>query len=187
MKTKNTTVILFIGILLLSLTSCSTNKTTIDGKYINVLDESIYYNFSSDNSYSTNNAWDIPIDSSSGSYTITDNELILYANDNENYSMNLGFVYKDYICSSWDGVLPMADKNTSVSTNLADNLILSIEFKEDNTYEYTVTSDGEVVHTENGTYSINNNEVVCTNKHKQTTTFINIEDNNIYCIEYVKE
>lgn len=186
MKTKNTTVILFIGILLLSLTSCSTNKTTIDGKYINVLDESIYYNFSSDNSYSTNNAWDMPIDSSSGSYTITDNELILYANDNEDYSMNLGFVYKDYICSSWDGVLPMTDKNAFASTTLINNLILSIEFKEDNTYEYTVTSDGEVVHTENGIYSIDNNKVVCTNEDKQTTTFINVED-NIYCIEYTKE
>lgn len=186
MKTKNTTVILFIGILLLSLTSCSTNKTTIDGKYINVLDESIYYDFSNDNSYSTNNAWDIPIESSSGSYTIIDNELILYANDNEEYSMNLGFVYKDYICSSWDGVLPMVDKNTSVSMTLVDSLILSIEFKEDNTYEYTVTSNGEVVCTENGAYSINSNEVVCTNEDKQITTFIEVDD-SIYCIEYVKE
>ena len=186
MKTKNTTVILFIGILLLRLTSCSTNKTTIDGKYINVLDESIYYEFSNDNSYSTNNVWDIPIDSSSGSYTITDNVLILYANDNEDYSMNLGFVYKDYICSSWNGVLPMTDKNTSVSITLVDNLTLSIEFKEDNTYVYTVTSNGEIVHTENGTYSINSNEVVCTNEDKQITTFIEVDD-NIYCIEYVKE
>lgn len=186
MKTKNTTVILFIGILLLSLTSCSTNKTTIDGKYINTLDNSIYYDFSNNNSYSTNNAWDIPIDSSSGSYAITDNELVLYANDNEDYSMNLGFVYKDYICSYWDGVLPMINKNTSVSMTLVENLILFVEFKEDNTYKYTVTSDGEVVHTENGTYSINNNEVVCINTENKITTFINV-DNNIYCIEYVKE
>ena len=186
MKIKKATVILVIGILLLSLTSCSINKTTIDGKYINTLNESIYYEFSNDNSYSTNNACDMPIDSSSGSYTITDNELILYANNNEDYSMNLGFVYKDYICSSWGGVLPMTDKNTSVSMTLVDNLILSIEFKEDNTYVYTVTSNGEVVHTENGTYSINNNEVVCTNEDKKVTTFVEVDD-NIYCIEYVKE
>ena len=183
---RNTTVILFIGILLLNLTSCSINKATIDGKYINTLDESIYYEFSNDNSYSTNNTWDIPIDSSSGSYTITDNELILYANNNEDYSMNLGFVYKDYICSSWDGVLPMTDKSTSASMALVGNLILSIDFREDNTYEYTVTSDGEVVHTENGTYLINNNEVVCINADKKTTTFILVDD-NIYCIEYVRE
>ena len=186
MKTKNTTIILFIGILLLSLTSCSTNKTIIDGKYINVLDKSIYYDFSNDNSYSTNNAWDIPIDSLSGSYTIIDNELILYANGSKEYSMNLGFVYKDYICSSWDGVLPMTDKNTSVSMTLVDSLILSIEFKEDNTYVYTATSNKEVVHTENGTYSVNSNEVVCTNEDKEVTTFVEVGD-NIYCIEYVKE
>ena len=186
MKTKNTTVILFIGILLLSLTSCSTNKTTIDGKYINILDESIYYEFSNDNSYLTNNVWNIPIDSTSGSYTITDNELILYANNNEDYSMNLGFVYKDYICSSWKGVLPMIDKNTSVSMTLVDSLMLSIEFKEDNTYVYTVISNGEIKHTENGIYSINSNEVICTNEDKQITTFVEVDD-NIYCIEYVKE
>ena len=185
MKTKNTTVILFIGILLLSFVSCSTNKSTINGKYISVLDESIYYDFSN-NSYSTNDVWDIPINSSSGSYTITDHELFLYANDNKDYSMNLGFIYKDYICSSWDGTLPIADKNTSVTMAIIDNLILSVKFEENNRYEYTVTSDGEVVHTENGTYSINNDEVICTNEDNVNTTFINIDDKT-YCIEYVKE
>lgn len=185
MKTKNTTVILFIGILLLSFVSCSTNKSTINGKYISVLDESIYYDFSN-NSYSTNDVWDIPINSSSGSYTITDHELILYANDNKDYSMNLGFIYKDYICSSWDGTLPIADKNTSVTMAIIDNLILSVKFEENNRYEYTVTSDGEIVYTENGTYSINNDEVICTNEDNVNTTFINIDDKT-YCIEYVKE
>ena len=53
---------------------------------------------------------------------------------------------------------------------------MSIEFKEDNTYEYTVTSDGEVVHTENGTYSINN---------KSANLFAdNIEINSNGCYKY---
>ena len=107
-------------------------------------------------------------------------------NDNKDYSMNLGFIYKDYICYSWDGTLPMTDKNTSVTMAISDNLILSVKFEEDNTYVYTVTSNGEIVHTENGTYSINDNEVICTNEDNVNTTFINIYDKT-YCIEYVKE
>ena len=66
------------------------------------------------------------------------------------------------------------------------DLNLTYNLKEDNTYVYTVTSDGEVVHTENGTYSINNDEVICTNDDNINTTFINIDDKT-YCIEYVKE
>lgn len=187
MKKNNTKIIISVFcFILLGLTACTSNPKAIEGKYVSTFDKSVYYIFSKDNTYTTNDAWDISIDSSSGSYAITDNTLILYANDNEDYSMNLGFVYENYICSSWEGVLPIADKSTSVSMTLVDNLILFIEFKEDNTYKYTVTSNEEVVHTENGTYSINNKEVVCTNEDKQITTFIEVDD-SIYCIEYVKE
>lgn len=52
------------------------------------------------------------------------------------------------------------------------DLNLEYNFYEDKTYKYTVTSDGEVVYNKNGTYSINNNEVICTNTKNKITTFI---------------
>ena len=185
MKTKNTTVILFIGILLLSLTSCSTNPKVIEGKYISTFDDSIYYIFSKDNTYTTNYTWDTTVDCSQGSYTITDDKITLFGNKDEKYELNIGYIYDNYIGSWWNGILSKSYENTTLTSRLGD-LNLEYNFNEDKTYEYTVTSNGEVVHTENGTYSINNDEVICTNFENKVTTFINA-DNNIYCIEYIKE
>lgn len=187
MKIKNKPIILSICILLLSLTACSANENTIEGKYINTLDNSIYYTFSDDGTYLTNDVWDMPIDSSEGSYTITGNGLILYANSDEDYSMNLGIIYKDYICSVWEGTLPENYSDKTLSKQLIDGFILTFTFNEDKNYEFTVISDkNETVFTENGIYSINNDKVVCENNSGETSEFINGDD-KIYCIEYVKE
>ncbi len=80
-------------------------------------------------------------------------------------------MYKEYICVGWNGTLSSEYEDTSLTNTLGD-LNLAYNLKKDKTYEYTVTSDDEVVHTENGTYSINNNEVVCTNTENKVTTFI---------------
>lgn len=181
-NTKNIISVLFLFIL--GLTACSPNQDKIEGKYISNFDNSIYYIFYKDNTYETNFEWGITVDSSKGLYSITDGNITLY-NENENYNLSIGYAYNNYIGSWWNGALSKTYDNVTLNNELGD-LTLSYNLKEDKTYEYTVTSNGEVVHTENGTYSINGSELICTNNEGQVTTFINI-DGTAYCIEYVKE
>lgn len=183
---KNIIIIMFAFIILFSLTSCSTNKKTINGRYTSTIDNTIYCEFSNDGSYITNNNWDMSADSSSGSYNITDNKLVVYASGNENYSMYIGTIYNDYICSVWEGDLPEEYDNTTITNKLADDFILSFVFNKDKSYEYTVTSNNNIVFSESGKYSISDNNVICTSNSNTTSTFF--KDNNIvYCIEYIKE
>ena len=195
MKTKNIIVILFICILLLSLTACDSNKKTIEGKYISIYDESNYLIFNKDGSLISSlwtnikNGESIPQDCFR--YSIDENNIITaidttkYEGQDELNKYEIGIMYKEYICISWNGTLSNKYEDVSLINTIGD-LNLTYNLKEDKTYEYTVTSDGEIVYTENGTYSINNDEVICTNEDNVNTTFININDKT-YCIEYVKE
>ena len=195
MKTKNTTIILFIGILLLSLTACTSNQKIIEGKYVSIYDESTYLIFNKDGSLISNlwttieNGENIPQDCFQ--YSIDENNIITaidtteYEGQDELNRYEIGIMYKEYICISWNGILSNKYEDASLTNTISD-LNLTYNFKKDRTYEYTVTSDGEIVHTENGTYSINKNKVICTNEDNINTTFINIDDKT-YCIEYVKE
>ena len=67
-----------------------------------------------------------------------------------------------------------------------ENIHFCFTFNEDNTYEYSVTSNNQIVSTEYGTYSIDNNKVVCTSEENITTTFFNT-DFGVLCVEYSKE
>lgn len=195
MKIKNTTIILFIGILLLSLTACTSNQKIIEGKYVSIYDESTYLIFNKDGSLISNlwttieNGENIPQDCFQ--YSIDENNIITaidtteYEGQDELNKYEIGMMYKEYICISWNGILSNKYEDASLTNTISD-LNLTYNFKKDRTYEYTVTSDGEIVHTENGTYSINNDKVICTNEDNINTTFINIDDKT-YCIEYVKE
>ena len=97
----------------------------------------------------------------------------------------VGILYNNYICIIWNGLLPKTYEDTTITNTLGD-LLLTYNFKEDKSYEYTVTSSNEIVNTENGTYTVNDNEVICTKEDGVVTTFISEED-KVFCIEYVKE
>lgn len=196
MKKNNTKIIISVFcFILLGLTACTSNSKGIEGKYVSIYDESTYLIFNKDGSLISSlwntieNGESIPQDCFR--YSIDENNIITaidtteYEGQNELNKYEIGIMYKDYICIKWNGTLSNEYEDTSLTNTLGD-LNLTYNLKEDNTYEYTVTSDGEVVHTENGTYSINNNEVICTNEDKKVTTFVEIDD-NIYCIEYAKE
>lgn len=71
-------------------------------------------------------------------------------------------------------------------TNILGDLILTFNFKEDKSYEYTITSNNKIIHTEIGTYTVNDNEVVCTGEDGMKTTFLSAEA-KVFCIEYIKE
>lgn len=196
MKKNNTKIIISVFcFILLGLTACTSNPKGIEGKYVSIYDESTYLIFNKDGSLISSlwttieNGERIPQDCFR--YSIDENNIITaidtteYAGQNELNKYEIGIMYKDYICIKWNGTLSNEYEDTSLTNTLGD-LNLTYNLKEDNTYKYTVTSNEEVVHTENGTYSINNKEVVCTNEDKQITTFIEVDD-NIYCIEYAKE
>lgn len=196
MKRNNTKIIISVFcFILLGLTACISIPKGIEGKYVSIYDESTYLIFNKDGSL-INSLWttiengeSIPQDCFR--YSIDENNIITaidttkYEGQNKLDKYEIGIMYKEYICIKWNGTLSNEYEDTSLTSILGD-LNLTYNLKEDNTYEYTVTSNGEVVHTENGTYSINNNEVVCINKDKKITTFIEV-DGNTYCIEYVKE
>lgn len=179
----------------LGLSACSSLDKKIDGKYVSIYNESSYLIFYKDGSLQ-NSLWNITSNGNttidnSFVYTIDKDNIITAINTTEYVgqdSLNeyeIGILYKDYICILWDGILPINNTNTSVESTLGD-LTLIFNFKEDKSYEYTVTSNNEIVHTENGTYTINDNEVICTSKDGVITTFISADD-KVFCIEYVKE
>lgn len=176
---------LFLSIL--GLSGCSSHETTLDGKYISTFDNTLYYDFSQKFDYITNynNVWDMPNYSFSGTYEIVDNKITLLIDSSDNSEIELGYVYDNYIGSWWNGILPKTYANTTITNTLGD-LLLTYNFKEDKSYEYTVTSNNEIVNTEHGTYTVNDNEVICTSEDNVTTTFIS-EDDKVFCIEYVKE
>lgn len=183
---KKNIMITCIFIILFCLTSCSTNLKTLNGKYIATFDNTIFYEFSNNGTYITNDNWDLGVDSSSGSYDITDSNIFLYASDNKDYYISLGTICDNYICSIWEGDLPEKYNNTIITNQLSNDCILSYTFNKDKSYKYTVTSNNNIVFSESGEYSINSNKVICTNNDDTTSTFF--KDNNIvYCIEYIKE
>lgn len=195
MKQKRIFAFIMLLLIILWLSACSAHDKKIDGKYVSIYNESSYLVFDKNGSF-TNSLWNITNNGITTIddrfvYTIDENNIIT-AIDTTEYegqdSLNeyeIGILYKDYICILWEGVLSKTYKDTTITNTLGD-LILTYNFKEDKTYEYTVTSNNEIVHTENGTYTINGKEVVCISEDGVTTTFISAED-KVFCIEYVKE
>lgn len=195
MKQNHTFTFIMLFLIALGLSACSSLDKKIDGKYVSIYNESSYLIFYKDGSLQ-NSLWNITSNGNttidnSFVYTIDKDNIITAINTTEYVgqdSLNeyeIGILYKDYICILWDGILPINNTNTSVESTLGD-LTLIFNFKEDKSYEYTVTSNNEIVHTENGTYTINDNEVICTSKDGVITTFISADD-KVFCIEYVKE
>lgn len=196
MKTKKEIIILFICILLLSLSACSENKSRIEGKYISIYDESSYLMFDKDGSLTSSmwttveNGENVP--QNCFKYSIDKNNKIIaidttkYAGQDYLDQYEIGIMYKDFICIKWDGSLSKKYESISLINKISEDLILTFNLHEDKTYEFIVTSSNEVIDTENGIYSIDGNEVTCTSSEGQSTTFVNI-DGSAYCIEYVKE
>ena len=186
MKRNHAFTFIMLFLVVLGLSACSSQSKVLNGKYCSAFNSEIYYTFSGEN-YSTNNLWkDINItDSGNGTYIIKDEKIITYINGDENYQYELGYKYNNYIVSLWNGILLKTYEDNTITNTLVD-LLLTYNFKADKSYEYTVTSDNGIVHTEYGTYTVNDNKVVCTSEDGVTTTFINAED-KVFCIEYIKE
>lgn len=189
MKQYRTFVFVMLLLTMLVLTACSSSHDkTIDGRYISAFDNSLYYVFTQNDKYSTNinnEIWEIPDYSFSGTYEIIENKITLFTESSNETKIELGYKYDDYIGSWWEGKLSKTYEDTTITYTLG-NLLLTYNFKEDKSYEYTETFNNEIVHTENGTYTINDNEIVCISEDGVTTTFINAE-NKVFNIEYVKE
>lgn len=196
-KSSAKIIISILCIFILGLTACSSNQSqnAIEGKYISVYDTENYLIFKKDgtfqNSLWNTNSGGVTKISDNFAYSIDENNIITaidttkYEGQDELNEYEIGIMYKDYICISWNGILSSTYEDTSLTNTLGD-MNLTYNLKKDKTYEYIVIFNGEVVHTENGTYSIDNNEVVCTNDEGVTFTFIDI-DGAAYCIEYIKE
>lgn len=188
MKQKCSFIFIMVFLVILGLSGCSSHEKTLDGKYISTFDNSLYYNFTQNDKYSTNinnEIWEIHDYSYSGTYEIVENKITLLTDSSNNSKIELGYIYDKYIGSWWNGILPNTYEDTTITNTLGD-LLLTYDFKEDKSYEYTVTSNNEIVNTENGTYTVNDNEVICTKEDGVVTTFISEED-KVFCIEYVKE
>lgn len=190
-----TFIMLLLILIVLGLSACSSQEKRITGKYINIYDETHYLIFNKDNSFIDNFLTITHKGNTSIAdfyvYQIDNNGLITiidtteYEGQDSLKKYELGILYKNYIGVFWEGILPKTYEDATVTNTLGD-LLLAYNFKEDKSYEYTVTSNNEIVHTEDGTYTINDNEIVCTSEEGVVTTFINAEDKG-FCIEYVKE
>ena len=198
MKRNNTKIVISIFCsILLGLTACTSKPKTIEGKYVSIYDETEYLLFNKDGSF-VNSLWTVTHNGQERlqdclRYSIDEKNIITVIDTTEYFGQDeldeyeLGIMYKDYICISWNGKIPKNYENFTITSEIPDaGIIYRENFKDDKTFEYTITSSGEVVQTKNGTYSINNNEVICTYNDGMITTFIDIKGNT-YSIEYVKE
>lgn len=195
MKRNRTFTFIMLLLIVLGLSACSSQKQKLSGKYIDIYDETHYVSFDKDGTFIDNFLTTTSKGNTSISdfyvYKIDDNGLITIIDTTEYEGQNtldeyqLGILYKNYIGAFWNGVLSITYKDTTI-TNILGDMILTYNFKEDKTYEYTVTSNNKIVHTENGTYTINGKKVVCTSEEGIVTTFIGADD-KVFCIEYVKE
>lgn len=195
MKRKRTFTFIMLLLIALELSACSSQKQEILGKYIDIYDGTHYLSFNEDGTFvdnflTTTSKGNTNI-SNNYIYQIDDNGFITiidtteYELQDELDKYDFGWLYDDKIGKWLNGELPTNDIETSVFC-LLNGYEFKFYFKEDKSYEYTVTSNNEIVHTENGMYTINDNEIVCISEDGATTTFINTED-KVFCIEYVKE
>ena len=180
MKCRN----LFIGLLLLALniSACSSQTKTLNGKYISAYDSDVYYEFDG-------NKWNglTGDDFENGTFVNKDGKITLYYNGDENSTCEMGYLYGEYICYLYEGNLPDGNyKESYISRDMTEGIRIECYFKEDKTYEEEVISDGEIVRTEHGTYTVSGDKVVCTSEDDVTTTYISAED-NIFFVQFVKE
>lgn len=194
---KQNRIFIFIMLLLTvsGLSACSSQKQNIVGKYIDIYDESHYLIFNEDGSFVDN----LLLTTSNGSTSISDH--YVYEIDNEGLitiidtieyeghdsldKYDLGVLYDDNIVICYDGTLPINDVETSISHSFNDYKF-EYFFDNDGIYRYTVTFNTEIIHTGNGTYTVNGNEVVCISEDSSSITFTNM-DNRVFHIQYVKE
>lgn len=195
MKKNCTFIFMMLLLTVLGLSACSSYRQKLSGKYIDIYDETHYLNFNEDGSFIDNYV----TTTSNGNtsifdcyiYQMDDNGIITIIDTTEYEGQDtldeyeLGILYKNYIGIIWNGILPINNDDTAITNTLGD-LILTYNFKEDKSYEYIVTSENKIVHTENGTYTVNHNEVVCVSEVGTTITFINAE-NKVFSVQYVKQ
>lgn len=199
---KKVKTVLIIAVLCLTLMAgCSSKAKILDGKYICVDymselykgHEIYYYIFSKDKTYTTNNPGEdydgVPFPDY-GTYSIEDDELTLFAGDDPEepeITYTMGYIYKNMICSKWDGELPLELQEKKIFLNLSNILFIEINFTEEGYYEHTVTGEnGEIFETTTGTYEVNKNKVECKNEEGLITTFYDTDD-GVYGVDYIKE
>lgn len=194
---------------LLGVAGCGTDKNTIEGKYI-CTDymselykghEVYYYIFSKDGTYTTNyyeiNGYGKELDDMGitwydyGTYRIDENKLTLFNGEEESDDIELGsvfgYIYKDTICSKWEGKLPLERQEEEIFSNSLEVLFFEVHFTEDGNYKYIVTGEnGEIFETTTGTYEVNKNKVECKNEEGLITTFYDTDD-GVYGVDYIKE
>lgn len=188
-------VVLLTTIWSFILTGCG-NTEYIDATYYNVNNKENYIILSKDG-FIKNSLW---TEYNNGeekirdcfTYNIIDNNLIAidqteYAGESDKRRYNVGTLYKDYICSKWDGIIYDDYFYTELSFQMIEDINLKIVLKADKSYEYTINEYGESVFFESGSYNINDNMVTLTNNDENILAiFINV-DGTPYCIEYQKQ
>lgn len=162
---------------------------SLDGKWISLYDDSIYYNFDNKGNYSTNDNRFTDEESRTGTSKIINKKVELYINGNEKYTINLGYIYKNYICTAWTGVLPKTKKDeTIISLSLGEQFVYNYTFNNDGTYNYCLIDDGVVAeeYNDKGTYTVNKNVVICTNNDGNEFIFFDTP-NGILSAQYKRE
>lgn len=196
MKRNCTFILIILLLTVLGLSSCSSQKQELTGKYRDICNETHYLSFNEDGSFIDNFLTTISEGKTSVLdcyiYKINDSGLITVIDTTEYEGQDtldeyeLGWLYNGSIGIWLDGMLPINEIQTSISCSL-NGYEFEFHFDSNNkTYRHTTILEGEIMSTENGTYTVEDNEVVCTNEDGVIRTFINAED-KVFSIDYIKE
>lgn len=183
-RTKKQIAALFLSLFLLGMSAGCSKETEVYGKYVSMYDDSVYYEFFEDGTFSTNDPKKyISIDpTQGGTYEVEDNVLELIGWDDPRANIRFG-ICKTYLCSlPWEGELPKRYMDTTIMTE-DGNLVY--KFYKDKTFDYTCTINGEIVREEKGTYTIKGAKVIC--KRGDVTDIYITYDDKVYFILYEKE
>lgn len=200
MKKGNKIVtVMMLGMLFL-LSSCGSKRYKLQEKYVNVFKENVHYKFLEDSTYAV--TYDDGDDPKPGTYLFgegSENALKLFDDETARGYEFIGGVYEDYLCIIWNGRLPKKYEDTKisrVSDDLEGRMYMNCYFHEDGTYEFLMylenydTKIPEFYHSQEGTYEVEKEKVVCTSddgsKNIAASTYFMAND-KIYSICFVAE
>lgn len=178
--------IFVLSFLILVLSACSESNNIV-GRYVADWDEKIYYEMKDDGTYITNNLMDGLEDSGKGKYDVDANSYITtFINSDEKWSMGIGYLYKDTICSIFVGEIPNGtNKVELVSADAVDVENTWKIFFDDDKYRYVFVSNNQEFIISTGTFRIDGKNIIC-NPTEGQNVHLFIDSEKLYSVEYRK-
>lgn len=208
-KENKIAAVIILGGMFFLLSACGPEEYKLQKRYASVFDDTEHYMFSEDAGYVrtiTSNSESGESYTCTGTYYIDEDNGLTMFDDVDNKELLVqefsGDIYKDYLCSVWQGELPKQYEETEIShsqfAKTGCSYDLECQFHEDGTFNFRmyrdefddISNESRDFVSKEGTYEVEKGKVICTNddrsKNLAAVTYFKAND-KIYGIWYVAE